>query len=134
MQGLWINNEFVDSSTDEMLEVIDPATEEVIETVQAAGPPDVDRAVRAAHAAFPAWRRLPAVERAALLREVADRLRARREELAVLLTRETGRTLRKNRGYVDFSADTFGFFAELARNERGRVIASPEASQLSLVL
>lgn len=133
-KGLWIHNAFVDSQTADALEVIDPATEEVIDAVQTAGPADVDRAVRAAHNAFPGWRRMPAVERAALLREVAERLRSRREELAVLLTRETGRTLGKNRGYVDFSADTFGFYAEMSRNERGRVIASPEPSQLSLVL
>lgn len=134
IRGLWINNEFVDSSTDDVLEVIDPATEEVVEVVQAGGPDDVDRAVRAARAAFPGWRKMPAIERADLLRQAAEQLRARREELAHLLTRETGRTLIKNRGYVDFTADTFTFYGELGRNERGRVIASPEPSQLSLVL
>lgn len=134
IQGLWINNEFVDSAAGDVLDVIDPATEEVVERVQAGGPEDVDRAVQAAHAAFPAWRKMPAGERAALLRGAADALRERREALARLLTRETGRTLIKNRGYVDFSADTFSFYAEYGRNERGRVIASPEPSQLSLVL
>jgi acyl-CoA reductase-like NAD-dependent aldehyde dehydrogenase len=134
MRGLWINNAFVDSSTDDVLSVVDPAAEEVVEEVQAGGAADVNRAVQAAHAAAPGWRRTPAVERAALLRHVAERLREQREELARLLTRETGRTLIKNRGYVDFSADAFAFYAELGRNERGRVVASPEPTQLSLVL
>lgn len=133
-KGVWVNNAFVDSSTGDVLRVLDPATEEVVDEVLAGGVADVDRAVQAAYAAAPDWRRMPAVERAELLREAAERLRTQREELARLLTRETGRTVIKNRGYVEFSADTFAFYAEMGRNERGRVIASPEASQLSLVL
>ncbi len=50
------------------------------------------------------------------------------------LTLETGRSIRKNKGYVEWSAQCFDYYAELGRHYRGRVIPSPEPSQLSVVL
>jgi betaine-aldehyde dehydrogenase len=69
-----------------------------------------------------------------MLHEVARRLRECLEELAVDLTLETGRSIHKNRGYVEWSAGCFDYYAELARHSRGRVIPSPESSQFSAVL
>lgn len=114
--------------------VIDPATEAVIGQAARGDPGDVDAAVAAAQRAFLGWRRMPAPERATLLHQVARNLRANLETIAVELTLETGRTLRKNRGYVEWAAQCFDYYAEIARHHRGRVIPSPEASQLSLVL
>lgn len=115
-------------------EVIDPATELPIGQAAQGDPGDVDAAVAAAQAAFPDWRRIPAPERADLLHAVASRLRAGLETVATELTLETGRTLRKNRGYVEWAAQCFDYYAEMARHHRGRVIPSPESSQLSWVL
>ncbi len=84
--------------------------------------------------AFPGWRRFTTNERAAMLHEVAQRLRKKSEELSAELSLETGRSIVKNRGYVEWSAQCFDYYAELARHSRGRVIPSPEASQLSLVI
>jgi acyl-CoA reductase-like NAD-dependent aldehyde dehydrogenase len=133
MRKLWINNEFVSGSGGSR-PVIDPATEEAIGEVAWGNEADGLQAVAAAKKAFPGWRRVPGVQRAGLLHEVARRLRKDLETLAVELTLETGRTLRKNRGYVEWSAQCFDYYAELARQEAGRVIPSPESSQLSLVL
>lgn len=69
-----------------------------------------------------------------MLHEVARRLRQNEEILATELTLETGRSINKNRGYVEWSAQCFDYYAELARDYRGRVIPSPEESQLSLVI
>jgi acyl-CoA reductase-like NAD-dependent aldehyde dehydrogenase len=134
MRRLWIDGEFTDGSTGRSIEVVDPATEEVVDVVPAGGPAEVDRAVAAAKRAFPAWKRTPALARAELLAETVRRLRANKEEFAVTLTRETGRTLRKNRGYVDWSATCFDYYAGLIRDRRGRVIPSAETGQLNLVL
>ena len=114
--------------------MIDPATEEVVDIVTKGGPAEVDRAVAAAKRSFPSWARSPALARADMLMEAARRLRANREELAVTLTRETGRTLRKNRGYVDWSSTCFEYYAGLIRDRRGRVIPSAAPGQLNLVL
>src|SRR5437867_2139976 len=69
-----------------------------------------------------------------MLVETGRRLRQNSEEFAVTLTRETGRTLRKNRGYVDWSATCFDYYAGLIRDRRGRVIPSAAPGQLNLVL
>jgi betaine-aldehyde dehydrogenase len=131
---LWINNEWTAASADATIGVIDPATEQEVGRVPAATSADVDRAVQAARTAFATWRRTPAAERAELLHEVARRMRAEVEPLAVTLTHETGRLLDRNRRYVRWSADVYDYYAEIARNTRGRVIPSVEPSQLALVL
>lgn len=132
-RDLWIDGRFVPGSGGTR-PVLDPATEEVVGEVAWGTAEESEAAVQAALRAFEEWRRTPGYERAGLLHEVARRLRAHQEEIAVELTRETGRTLRKNRGYVEWSAQCFDYYAELARHARGRVIPSPEPSQLSLVL
>jgi acyl-CoA reductase-like NAD-dependent aldehyde dehydrogenase len=134
MRRLWIDGRFVDSSTGATLSVTDPATEEVIDVVPKGGPADVDRAVAAAKAAFPAWKKTTAWARAELLAEIARRFRQHQEDLALTLTRETGRTLRKNRGYAGWAATCFDYYAGLIRDRRGRVIPSAEAGQLNLVI
>ncbi|PYT37082.1 MAG: aldehyde dehydrogenase [Acidobacteria bacterium] len=129
-----MDREFTDGATGQTLQVVDPATEEVVDVVPKGGPLDVDRAVAAAKRAFPGWKRTPALARAEMLVESARRLRQNKEEFAVTLTRETGRTLRKNRGYVDWSATCFDYYAGLIRDRRGRVIPSAAPGQLNLVL
>lgn len=133
MRRLWIGGRTVDGEA-QPVEVIDPASEEVVGQAAQGGPGDVDRAVAAAKRAFQDWRKVPASERGGLLHEAARKLRDGLDETATDLTRETGRTLRKNKGYVSFAAECFDSYAELARHVRGRVIPSPEPGQLSLVL
>ncbi|GLW93769.1 aldehyde dehydrogenase family protein [Actinokineospora globicatena] len=78
------------SSAGERIEVVNPATEEVIGTVPAGTAADVDTAVAAATAAFPAWAARDPRERAAVVRRVAEGLVARRAEIAALITAEMG--------------------------------------------
>ncbi|GAA3052408.1 aldehyde dehydrogenase family protein [Actinokineospora globicatena] len=78
------------SSAGERIEVVNPATEEVIGTVPAGTAADVDTAVAAAAAAFPAWAARDPRERAAVVRRVAEGLVARRAEIAALITAEMG--------------------------------------------
>jgi acyl-CoA reductase-like NAD-dependent aldehyde dehydrogenase len=134
MRRLFIGGKLVDGAGGASIEVVDPATEEIVDRVPRGGVEDVDRAVAAAREAFPAWKATSPFARADLLAEAARRLRAQREPLALTLTRETGRTLRKNRGYVDWSATCFDYYAGLIRDRRGRVIPSAEPGQLNLVL
>ena len=133
MRKLWINNQPTDGSGGTR-PVIDPATEQTFGEVAWGQPADAERAVQAAKQAFEPWRKVPAPERTAMLHEVARRLRENLEAVATELTQETGRTIYKNRGYVEWSAQCFDYYAELSRDSRGRVIPSPEDGQLSLVL
>ncbi len=134
MREMWINGALRAAANGQTLPVQDPATEEVIDQVPAGNADDVRAAVDAASAAFHAWRRISAGERAELLHEVAAKLTARTEALATLLTREGGKPLVENRDEMSWSAACFRYYAELGRNSRGRVIPSIEPSQLALVL
>lgn len=133
-QPMWIKGEFVSSSSAETLEVLNPYSEEVLDRVPAGTPADVERAVQAALSAFAEWRRVPAVERAGFLHEIARRLRENEEALARQMTLEGGKPLVENRDEVGWTAACFDYYAEIGRHCRGRVIPSIESSQLSLVL
>lgn len=73
--------------------VRDPATGALLATVEEAGADGVARAVDAGRAAFDGWRRTPARDRAALVQELARRVKARTDELALLDTLDTGNPL-----------------------------------------
>ncbi|WKE72518.1 aldehyde dehydrogenase family protein [Streptomyces sp. WP-1] len=75
---------------DEVIEVVNPADEQVIARVPAAGPQDVDAAVRAARAALPGWAATAPAERAARLAALRDALAARKDEIAGTVTAELG--------------------------------------------
>lgn len=81
---LFINNEFVESVSGKRFDVIDPATEKVSASVYEAGQEDVELAVQAAKAAFPAWSERNAVERAHFLNKWADALEKAADEIAYL--------------------------------------------------
>lgn len=77
----------------ESFAVMNPATGEVIGSVANASLDELDRAVSAAKAAYPAWSALPYAERQKALNALADAIEARAGELAELLTRENGKPL-----------------------------------------
>ncbi len=82
------------------LAITDPATGERLGHVPLSSGEDVDRAVRAADTAFPAWRATPAVERARVLFRLKALLEAHKPELARTLTREHGKLLSESLGEV----------------------------------
>jgi aldehyde dehydrogenase (NAD+) len=89
---LFIGGDMVEPEADDVLEVISPATEERIGMAPSSTTADIDRAVRAARAAFEEgpWPRLSPQERAEALKPFADYLRARIPEIAQLITEEMG--------------------------------------------
>ena len=117
-----IDGEFVSSST--MLPVLNPATEEVISEVPAATPEHADAAVLAAERAQPDWARLPAIRRAAYLREIAAAIRKNKSRLAQTISREQGKILPLAEIEVDFSADYIDYMSEFARRIQGEIIPS----------
>ncbi len=82
------------------LPIADPATGEALGRVPLSDADDVDRAVAAARAAFPAWRATPAIERARILFRLKALLDRHRDELAVTLTREHCKTLAESKGEI----------------------------------
>src|SRR5918992_51675 len=83
----------VPSTGEEGMEVLNPATGEQIGYIPAGTPEDAKAAVAAAREALPGWSRLPAAERAELVKAAAWKMRERTEELAGLVTLENGNTV-----------------------------------------
>lgn len=92
--SLYRNGAWVAPASDERIEVENPTTEQVLGTVPAGTAADVDEAVRAARAAFPAWSQTPVAERAAILRRIRDGLAKRQDEIAETISTEMGCPLR----------------------------------------
>ncbi len=98
-------------------DVFDPATGEVIARVSLANATDVDTAVKAAHAAFPAWAALPVRERAVKIQRFADLLQKNFEVLAQLESLDVGKAIAAARGFdVPFGIACFRYFADLSVN------------------
>ncbi len=102
---------------------INPATGEVLGYVRAAGPAQIDAAVRAAQGGQVVWAAMTGAERARVLRRAAQLLRARNQELAELESRDTGKPIQETL-VVDVisGADCFDYFASLAQSLSGEHI------------
>lgn len=96
------------------VEVTDPATGGVLACVLGGGRKEADHAVGAAADALPAWSSRTAGVRARALREAAGALRQRCEDLAPIITLETGKRLAESRAEVALSADFLDWFADAA--------------------
>jgi len=96
---LYINGEFVESVSGKTFDTPNPATGETLATVYEADKEDIDRAVRAARAAFDSgpWSKISAAERSRLLYKLADLLEENKEELAQLETLDNGKPIRETR-------------------------------------
>ncbi len=87
---LFIDGEWIPSTSTGTIDVVNPATEEVIAQVAAGTAEDVDKAVTAAAAAFDGWAALAPKERADFLQAAADALGARTDELGQLISDDMG--------------------------------------------
>lgn len=95
-----VGGRWVDALSDRHDDVFNPSTGEVIAQVPLCSAEDVDRAVKAADAAFPAWAETPAVERARIMFRYRDLVEKHGEDLARTVSREHGKTIGESRASV----------------------------------
>lgn len=132
--GLYINGAFVDASDGGTFKSTNPATGEVLATCAEATKEDVDRAVKAAWDAFPAWRDVEPSARAEILLKIADRIDENAELLAKVETLDNGKPIRETTAIdVPFSSDHFRYFAGVLRSEEGSASVL-DGGMFSLVL
>ena len=95
--------------------VVNPSDGSVLAEVSMGGAEEINRAVSAAEAAFPAWAGLPATERARLLDRFADALASHSAELAQLESLDVGKPITAAEGFdIPFGIECFRYFAKLA--------------------
>jgi aldehyde dehydrogenase (NAD+) len=122
---LLINNRWVASESEETFPTFDPSTEEEICQVAAANSVDVDKAVRAARAAFESgpWRKMNASERGRLLYRLADLIEEHADELARLESLDNGKPVSVARRVdVAKSVACYRYFAGWADKIQGKTI------------
>jgi acyl-CoA reductase-like NAD-dependent aldehyde dehydrogenase len=100
------------AETGKLMNVTDKFTGAVAGSVHLAGPAELDRAAQLAHSSLPSTTALPAFERKAILRHLANRLNAMTDDIAVLLAIEAGKPVKDARVEVTRSVETFELAAE----------------------
>lgn len=114
-------------------DVTNPANGETLASVPDLSADDARDAVAAAEAAWPAWRRQTAKQRAALLRAWFDAIMTHQESLARMMTLEQGKPLAESRGEVAYGASFVEFYAEQAKRMAGETLPSHGADKRILV-
>ena len=104
---MYIDGEWVDSSTGKKIETLNPENNEVWATVPEANEKDVDKAVQSAQVAFDTWSKLHPRDRAKYLRSIADQLRANAEHLGKVETIDTGKLFRETKTQANYIAEYY---------------------------
>ena len=130
----FVGGKWTDADDGKTFAVRDPASGEELARVPRCGADETRRSVEAAAAAQPAWRALPAQQRAGVLRRFFDLVQDNADDLAMLITREQGKPLGEARGEVAYAAGFLEWFAEEARRVYGETVPAPRADARILVL
>src|SRR5690606_2576387 len=116
--GEWVGSEL------EKLRVKNPATGEIVGTVPKAGGKETRFAIEAADKAFHTWSQTTAYERSRYLEHLYERMIAKKEKLARMITLEMGKPINEAKGEVDYGASFLKWFAEEGKRLYGRTIPS----------
>ncbi|XP_029098222.1 succinate-semialdehyde dehydrogenase, mitochondrial isoform X2 [Monodon monoceros] len=114
--------------------VHDPASGAELGLVADCGVPEARAAVRAAYEAFCSWRGVSAKERSSLLRKWYDLMIQNKDDLAKIITAESGKPLKEAQGEILYSANFLEWFSEEARRVYGDIIYTPAKEKRALVL
>lgn len=118
--GHWINNEWRDPIKGEYFDNPTPVTGEVFTRVARGTAEDIDAAIDAAHAAADAWGKTSPAERANILNQIADRIEANLEDIAVIETWDNGKAVRETlNADIPLAIDHFRYFAGCIRAQEG---------------
>lgn len=130
---LFIGGEWREGRHGRTLPVVDPATEETFASVAVAETADLEEALAAASAGFRVWRATSPYERQRIVRRAVERLRARADEIARLMTLEEGKPLPEAKGEVTASADNIEWMADEGIRGYGRVLPERTAGVQQIV-
>ena len=132
-QKCYIGGAWTDADDGKTIPVTNPATGDTLGTVPRMGGAEARRAIEAANAAWPAWRKKTAKERSVILRRWFDLVMANQEDLAVLMTAEQGKPLAESRGEIAYAGSFIEWFAEEGKRIYGDTIP-PHAPDKRIVV
>lgn len=129
----FIDGEWQGAQNGATFEVTDPSSGQSLGSVPNMGVQETRQAIAAANAAWPAWRKQTAKERAAVMRRWFDLINAHADDLAMILTREQGKPLAEAKGEITYAASFIEWFAEEGKRVAGDTLASPAADKRIVV-
>ena len=133
-EACYVNGVWTHATSGRTFDVDNPATREIIGKVPSLSAAETRHAIEAANAAFPAWSKRTAKERAAILRRWFELLMENQEDLARLMTLEQGKPLAESRGEVAYGASFFEWFGEEAKRVYGDTIPQHQADKRLMVI
>jgi succinate-semialdehyde dehydrogenase / glutarate-semialdehyde dehydrogenase len=133
-EACYVNGQWIHATSGETFTVDNPATGEVIANVPNCGAAETRQAIDAAHAAFPAWSKKLAKERAAILRKWFDLILANQDDLARLMTLEQGKPLAEARAEVAYAGAFIEWFSEEGKRIYGDTIPQHQADKRIVVI
>ena len=120
---MFIDGEWIESSSGKKIETLNPETNEVWATVPEANEKDVDKAVKAAQNAFDnSWSKLHPKERAKFLKNIGHQLRENAEHLGKIETVDTGKLFKEIKTQATYIAEYYDYYAGLADKVEGTVV------------
>jgi len=129
--GHFINGEWTEGHSGETIELSNPATRQTLAYIQSGDAVDVDRAVNAAHHAFPRWSKSSPAQRQTILRVIADRLRARQLDYAMMETLNNGKTITEAFTHdITGAIGLFEYYAGAAFQLHGQVADFADSTML----
>ncbi len=134
MATMIIEGERTRAASGKTYEVRNPATGEVVDEVPAGGSADVDKAAQAAARAFASWSKMPSNQRREILQKASLHMLTKVEEIAILLTKEQGKTLLESRLEAKRFGENIGWFADLADKIHGQYVRLPDLTTYGLVV
>jgi methylmalonic acid semialdehyde dehydrogenase len=121
----FINGQWVESKSSKIVDRRNPAnTDEVVARIPLSTREEMKEAIAAARAAFPGWRNTPAPNRGKILFKATQIMQEHKEELARLLTREEGKSLKDSLGEIQRAINITEFMAGEARRLNGETLTS----------
>ncbi|MGF6771809.1 succinate-semialdehyde dehydrogenase/glutarate-semialdehyde dehydrogenase [Paraburkholderia sp. GAS199] len=129
----FIDGEWQRADNGATFEVTDPSNGASLGSVPKMGAAETRRAIDAANAAWPAWRKKTAKERAILMRRWFDLMLQHADDLALILTTEQGKPLAEAKGEIAYAASFIEWFAEEGKRVAGDTLATPAADKRIVV-
>ncbi|MCX2682513.1 NAD-dependent succinate-semialdehyde dehydrogenase [Campylobacter sp. MIT 21-1685] len=120
---LYINGEFV-RGKEQSFEVINPCNEEILGTIFSASKEQINEAIDTADIALQTYKELDTWQRAEKILKVADFLKENIDEIATILTKETGKPLAQSRREIHLAKDQFIWFSEQTKRIQGKILQS----------
>lgn len=127
---LFINNEFIESQSNETMDVINPATGEKFDTITFATKEEVNNAIEKSKHAQREWERVPQPTRAEHVKLLIPLLEQNRDDIAQLYVKEQGKTLAEAYGEIDKSIAFIDYMTSLSMSNKGEVLQNSVENEI----